>query len=78
MGKEDLLNLAFANKLTESRDFSSWVLGQTKFSEYSARVQLLDKEQALARTPGEILVETLVVQCAGVKQGVRNRYFYGL
>src|SRR6266446_6267246 len=49
MGPEDVLNLAFATKLTESPEFSSWVLSRTKFAEYAACGRLLDKEQALAR-----------------------------
>lgn len=49
MGREDLLNLAFATKLVGSRDFSSWVISRTKFAQYGERVRLLDQEQALVR-----------------------------
>jgi hypothetical protein len=47
--KESDLDLAFANKIKESPEFSSWLLSRTKFSEYRSRVRLLDQEQASIR-----------------------------
>jgi hypothetical protein len=47
--KESDLDLAFANKIKESPEFSSWLLSRTRFSEYRSRVRLLDQEQASIR-----------------------------
>jgi hypothetical protein len=47
--RESELDSAFANKLRESPEFVSWLLSRTKFSEYGARVRLLDEEQASIR-----------------------------
>jgi hypothetical protein len=43
------LDRAFANQLASSRDFSIWVLEQTKFKPYSRMADLLDKEQVTAK-----------------------------
>jgi hypothetical protein len=50
LGAEDSLSLAFANKLTDSPEFISWVLSQTKFAEHAKTAKLLSEEQAAART----------------------------
>jgi hypothetical protein len=47
--KESDLDLAFANKIKESPEFSSWLLSRTKFYEYQSLVRLLDEEQASIR-----------------------------
>jgi hypothetical protein len=49
LGPEDLLNLAFANKLTESREFVCWLLNRTKFADCAERAILLHEEQDAAR-----------------------------
>src|SRR5690349_20418482 len=49
LGPEDLLNLAFANKLTESHEFACWLLGRTKFADQAGQSRLLHGEQAAAR-----------------------------
>lgn len=50
LGKEDTLNLAFANKLVESAEFVRWLLARTKFREFAEHARLLHEEQARART----------------------------
>src|ERR1035438_4300360 len=51
MGMSELkLDLAFANKLSASPQFVSWVLGHTKFFGSSSTAGLLEDEQRRART----------------------------
>ena len=50
MGPEDLLNLAFADKLVQSKDFSTWLVSRTKFAAFANQMRLLHEEQAAART----------------------------
>ena len=49
MGPEDSLNLLLATAFVDSREFLSWFLNRTKFSEQASQVRLLNEEQALAR-----------------------------
>ena len=46
MISEGKLDRAFAEKIENDRDFSIWLLKQTKFSEYAENLILLNKEQA--------------------------------
>ena len=47
MMSEDTLCKIFASKLVDSPDFTSWLLGQTKFKTLALQSKLLHEEQAI-------------------------------